>query len=77
LTSILEINFSGSFKDQFFGNLKKLPIMSSRNPFLYRIDMWSIDRAKVLEHLAGADDFQVAMATYRAACERWPGIPSP
>jgi hypothetical protein len=50
-----------------------LPIMSSRFHFSYRIDMWSIDGAKVIEHLAGVEDFQVAMATYRAACERWPG----
>jgi hypothetical protein len=37
--------------------------------------MWSRDGARVIEHLAGVEDFQVAMATYRAACERWPGIP--
>jgi len=24
---------------------------------------------------AGVEDYQVALATYRAACERWPGIP--
>src|SRR5262245_46404420 len=47
--------------------------MSTRFHFLYRIDMWSSDDAKVIEHLAGVEDFQVAMATYRAACERWPG----
>ena len=41
--------------------------------FLYRVDMWTIDGEKVIEHLAGIEDFQVAMATYRAACERWPG----
>jgi hypothetical protein len=50
-----------------------LPIMSTRFHFLYRIDMWSSDDAKVIEHLAGVEDFKVAMATYRAACERWPG----
>jgi hypothetical protein len=49
--------------------------MSTRVHFLYRIDMWSRDGARVIEHLAGVEDFQVAMATYRAACERWPGIP--
>ena len=50
-----------------------MPIMSTRFHFLYRIDMWSSDDAKVIEHLAGVEDFKVAMATYRAACERWPG----
>ena len=49
------------------------PIMSTRFHLSYRIDMWSIDGGKVIEHLAGVEDFQVAMATYRAACEPWPG----
>ena len=48
--------------------------MSTRLHFLYRIDMWSRDGRNVIEHLAGVEDFQVAMATYRAACERWPGM---
>ena len=47
--------------------------MCNRTHFLYRIDMWTIDGQKVIEHLAGVEDFQVAMAAYRAACERWPG----
>jgi len=29
----------------------------------------------MLEHVAGVEDYQVALATYRAACERWPGTP--
>jgi hypothetical protein len=49
--------------------------MSTRFQFLYRIDMWSHDGGRAIEHLAGVEDFQVAMATYRAACERWPGTP--
>jgi hypothetical protein len=40
---------------------------------LYRIDMWTIDGEHVIEHLAGVEDFQLAIATYRAACTRWPG----
>ena len=28
-----------------------------------------------LSVFAGVEDYQVALATYRAACERWPGIP--
>jgi hypothetical protein len=47
--------------------------MTTRIHFLYRIDMWSRDGERVIEHLAGVEDFKVAMATYRAACERWPG----
>ena len=30
---------------------------------------------RVVEHVAGVEDYQVALATYRAACERWPGTP--
>jgi hypothetical protein len=28
-----------------------------------------------VEHITGVEDHQVALATYRAACERWPGTP--
>jgi hypothetical protein len=45
----------------------------NRTHFLYRIDMWTIDGEHVIEHLAGIEDFQLAMVTYRAACQRWPG----
>jgi hypothetical protein len=43
----------------------------NRTHFLYRIDMWTIDGEHVIEHLAGI--VQLAMTTYRAACQRWPG----
>ena len=39
---------------------------------LYQIDMWDDDGENVLEHLAGVEDFDLAMAAYRAACLRWP-----
>ena len=35
--------------------------------------MWTIDSEHVIEHLAGIEDFQLAIAIYRAACKRWPG----
>jgi len=28
-----------------------------------------------VEHIAGVEDYQVALATYRPAVERWPGTP--
>jgi hypothetical protein len=28
-----------------------------------------------VEHVAGVEDYQIALATFRAACQRWPGIP--
>jgi hypothetical protein len=41
--------------------------------FLYRIDMWTSDGEQVIEHLAGVEDSEFAIAAYRAACKRWPG----
>ena len=43
-----------------------------RKRFSHRIDMCD-DGENVLEHLAGVEDFDLAMATYRAARLRWPG----
>ena len=34
--------------------------------------MWTDDGENIIEHLAGIEDFTVAVATYKAACERWP-----
>jgi hypothetical protein len=28
-----------------------------------------------VEHIAGIEGYQVVLATYHAACERWPGTP--
>jgi hypothetical protein len=28
-----------------------------------------------VEHVAGIGDYQIALATFRAACQRWPGTP--
>jgi len=41
------------------------------------IDTWTPDGESIVEQVAGVEDYQVALATYRAACERWPGTPSP
>jgi hypothetical protein len=45
----------------------------TRTHFAFCIDMWSEDGENVVEHLAGAEDLTVALATYHAACKRWPG----
>jgi hypothetical protein len=37
--------------------------------FAYRIERW--EKAAV-HHVAGVEDFLLAMATYQAACRRWP-----
>ena len=31
--------------------------------------------AAIVEHVAGVEDYELALATFRAACERWPGTP--
>ena len=46
--------------------------MTTRTHFNFRIDQWDDDGENIIEHIAGVEDFTVAMATYRAACERWP-----
>jgi hypothetical protein len=43
--------------------------------FTFRVDTCTPDGESIVEHVAGVEDYPVALATYRAACERWPGIP--
>jgi len=44
-----------------------------RTHFTFRVDTWTADGESIVEHIAGVEDYQVALATYRAAFERWPG----
>ena len=46
-----------------------------RTDFTFRVDTWTPDGESIVEHVAGIEDYQVALATYRAACEWWPGTP--
>ena len=46
--------------------------MKDRAYFAFRVDMWDDDGENIIEHLAGVEDFTLALATYKAACERWP-----
>jgi hypothetical protein len=46
--------------------------MKNRKQFAHRIDMWDDDGENIVEHLAAVGDFDLAVATYRAACLRWP-----
>jgi hypothetical protein len=43
--------------------------------FTFRIDTWSANGESIIEHVAGVEDYQIALATYRAACERWLSTP--
>jgi hypothetical protein len=45
----------------------------NRTHFTYRIDLWTSDGVSNVEHLPGAEGFQLALATYGAAIERWAG----
>ena len=44
----------------------------TQNDFAFRIDRWTDDGERIVEHVAGVEDFQIAMATYYAARKRWP-----
>ena len=43
--------------------------------FAFRIDAWTADGESIVEHLAGVEDYTLAMAAYRAAVGRWPNTP--
>ena len=43
-----------------------------RTHFTFRVDTWTPDGESIVEHAAGVDDFEVAEATYRAACTGTP-----
>ena len=47
----------------------------TRTHFTFRIDTWTPDGENIVEHVAGVEDYQVALATFLAACQRWPGTP--
>jgi hypothetical protein len=49
--------------------------VKTRNYFSFRVDIWTADGESIVEHVAGAEDYQVALATYHATCERWPSVP--
>jgi hypothetical protein len=36
------------------------------------VDIWNETGNRIVEHITGIDDFEVAEATYRAAVARWP-----
>jgi hypothetical protein len=41
----------------------------------FRIDTWTSDGESAVEHVAGIEDYELALATFHASCQRWPGIP--
>jgi hypothetical protein len=48
----------------------------TRTHFTYRIDTWTKpDAQSLVQHVADVEDYEVALATFRACCERWPTTP--
>jgi hypothetical protein len=54
---------------------QEVEMTTTRTHFTFRVDTWTPDGESIVEHVAGIENCHVALATYRAACERWPGIP--
>jgi hypothetical protein len=38
---------------------------TTRYHFTFRVDTWTPDGESIVEHIAGVEDYQVALATYR------------
>ena len=47
----------------------------TRTHFAFRIDTWTADGENIVEHVAGIEDQQLALISFHAACDRWPGVP--
>jgi hypothetical protein len=45
----------------------------TRTHFAYRIDLWDTSGENIVEHIAGVEDYQLALGIYRLAVGRWPG----
>jgi hypothetical protein len=50
-------------------------VTTMRTHFTFRVDTWTPDGESIVEHVAGVEDYQVALATFLATCQRWPGTP--
>ena len=46
--------------------------MKTKTYFAFRIDIWDGTTDKLVEHLAGLDDYSMAVAAYSAAVESRP-----
>jgi hypothetical protein len=46
--------------------------VKTKSTFIFRIDIWDSAGENIMEHVAGVDDFETAVATYWAAVRRRP-----
>ena len=44
--------------------------MQTRTHFAHRVDIWDDSGDNLIEHVAGIEDFEIAVAAYWAACRR-------
>jgi hypothetical protein len=49
---------------------------TTRTHFTFHVDTWTPDDS-IVEHVAGVEDYEVALPTYHAACRRLRDTPSP
>jgi hypothetical protein len=46
--------------------------VKTKTHFAFRVDVWDGVGDNIVEHVAGVDDFETAVATYWGAVRRWP-----
>ena len=55
-----------------FGLRRGGGVVKTKTYFAFRVDLWDGAGDNIVEHVAGIDDLETALATYRAAVRRWP-----
>jgi hypothetical protein len=71
-------DFAALIRASVTGLDESIPFSSSiaaiktRTYFAFRIDVWDDAGDSIYEHVVGSEDFEVAVAAYFAACQRWP-----
>ena len=48
----------------------------TRTHFTFRVDTWTPDGESIVEHVAGVEDYELALATYRGAANTGLALPS-
>jgi hypothetical protein len=54
------------------GHAAERRAVKTKTHFSFRVDVWDDAGDNIVEHVAGIDDFETAVATYWAALRRWP-----
>src|SRR5262249_17941993 len=54
---------------------ERMEMTTTRTHFTFRVDTWTSDGESIVEHVAGVEDYHVGLATFRPACQPWPGTP--